>query len=346
MAIRSVDAIILGRGLAGAVLAETLLRQGLKVHMFDRKRPGNASMAAGGVVNPLVLRRDVPSWRAAQLLPLARGFYSDWQARLGVACWHDLSLVKVFPTPREVDQWLRAMDDPGSAPFMARRSEPEVDALPIHAPHGYGTVTQAAWLDVPALLAAQRDELLAQSALTEQEVNDRDIVHEEDHVRIGEVCGTWLVRCEGPFGKVPGAVPVKGETLIVRIPGLALTSMVHRGVFILPLGNDLFRVGATFRWDEVFAGPTEEGRQWLLEKLAAVVHAPVEVVEHTAGVRPASKDRRPVLGITAVHEALFNGLGSRGVLLAPWCSQHLADHLFRGMPLDAEVAHDRVFAGR
>jgi hypothetical protein len=42
-----------------------------------------------------------------------------------------------------------------------------------------------------------------------------------------------------------------------------------------------------------------------------------------------------------VHEALFNGLGSRGVLLAPWCSQHLADHLFRGMPLDAEVAQLR-----
>ncbi len=322
------------------------MQRGLGVHVFDHKRPGNASMAAGGVVNPLVLRRDVVSWRAPHLVPLAQGFYTAWQQRLGVRCWHELPLVKIFPTPREEEQWQRAMQHPDSAPFMARRPEPEVDHAPVHAPHGYGTVTRAAWLDVPALLAAQRTELLAQGALTEREVAAEEVVFAGEQVRIGAVHGRWLVRCEGPFATVPGLVPVKGETLIVRIAGLALTSMIHRGVFLLPLGNDLFRVGATFKWDEVFAGPTEEGRQWLLDKLAAVVHAPVEVVEHTAGVRPAAKDRRPILGITGPQQAVFNGLGSRGVLLAPWCAQQLAAYLFQGEPLDAEVAHDRVFAGR
>ena len=31
----------------------------------------------------------------------------------------------------------------------------------------------------------------------------------------------------------------------------------------------------------------------------------------------------------------------RGVLLAPWCAQHLADHLFAGKALDPEVSHAR-----
>ena len=50
----NVDVLILGRGIAGAVLAEVLRQRGLRVHVFDRKRAGNASMVAAGVVNPLV----------------------------------------------------------------------------------------------------------------------------------------------------------------------------------------------------------------------------------------------------------------------------------------------------
>jgi glycine/D-amino acid oxidase-like deaminating enzyme len=331
------DVLILGRGIAGAVLAETLRQRGVRVHVFDRKRPGNASMASGGVVNPIVLRRDVPSWRAGQLLLVAQGFYTVWQQRLGITCWQELPMVKVFPTPREVEQWQRAMQDPASAPFVHRHAEPEVDAAPIAAPHGYGTVWPAAWLDVPALLEAQRVELLAAGQLTEADVATEEIIITPDHVRIGEVQARWLVRCEGPFGDVPGLVPVKGETLVVRIPDLHLTRMVHRGVFVLPLGNDLFRVGATFKWDDVFAGPTDQARAWLLERLQALVQSPVEVVEHTAGVRPAARDRRPLLGITGAAQAVFNGLGSRGVLLAPWCAQHLAAHLLDGAVLDPEV---------
>lgn len=66
---------------------------------------------------------------------------------------------------------------------------------------------------------------------------------------------------------------------------------------------------------------------------------PVEVLDQQAGVRPTARDRRPLLGRRAAmpRQAVFNGLGSRGVLLAPWCAMHLADHLFQGAELDPEV---------
>ena len=337
-----VDVVVLGRGIAGAVLTETLLRAGHSVHVFDRKQEGNASMAAGGVVNPLVLRRDIPSWRAKELLPVADALYTSWQSRSGVCCWHHLPMVKVFPTAKEVVQWQRAMTAPESAPFATLQAEPEVDGGPFNAPHGYGTVRGSAWLDVPALLAAQHEELLDAGALSEQLVEEQDIRVGADGVCVGAVEARWLVRCQGPFTSPHGLVPVKGETLVVRIPGLVLTRMVHRGVFILPMGEDRFRVGATFQWNDVFEGPTEAGRTWLLERLTQLVDAPVEVLSHTAGVRPAARDRRPLLGITGPRQALFNGLGSRGVLLAPWCAEHLVSHLFHGTALDPEVQWDRV----
>jgi glycine/D-amino acid oxidase-like deaminating enzyme len=130
---------------------------------------------------------------------------------------------------------------------------------------------------------------------------------------------------------------VRGEGLTVRVQSLRLKSVVHRGVFIIPLGDDRYRVGATFAWDNVWSGPTDEARRWLLDKLDRIVSRPVEVEEHWAGVRPASRDRRPVLGRLSTCVAVLNGLGSRGVLLAPWSAQHLVSHLFDGTALDQEV---------
>ena len=339
------DVLILGDGIAGAVLAETLRRRGLKVHVFDVPRTGQASIVAAGVVNPLVFRRDVPSWRALELLPIAQAFYTGLEQRHARSFWHPVHLVKLFPTPKEAEHWQRAMRDPGTAPFIAQPPQPEVEAAPVHAPHGHGTVTKAAWLDVFAMVEAQRAVLMKEGAFSAVQVVEADLSVGKDHVRIGERKARWLVRCEGSFAEVRGLVPVKGEGLTVRIPGLRLTRMVHRGVFLLPtpaLGADVHRVGATFKWDDVWGGPTAEARNWLLGKIAGITPLPVEVLDHWSGVRPASRDRRPILGITGPRQAVFNGLGSRGVLLAPWSAAHLADHLFAGAALDPEVELDRA----
>ena len=331
------DLLIIGRGIAGAVLAETAMRRGLSVHIFDHKREGNASMAAAGVVNPVALRRYASTWRAAEMLRDAKRCYTAMEERFGERFWHPMDLVKVFPTPHEKQQWERAMAAPGTAPFIDQRPEPEVDAAPVIAPNGYGTVTQAAWLDVPLMLDAQRTGLLRNKQLTEIDVAGSDIIRTNDGVRIGDVEGHWLVRCEGPFATLAGLDPVKGETLIVRIQGLHLTRMLHRGVFLLPLGEDRYCVGSTFQWENFWDGPTDAARQDLLQRLSILVNAPVEVLDQHVGVRPAAKDRRPIMGKTAAHEAVLNGLGSRGVMLVPWCAEHLCDHLFDGKRLDPEV---------
>jgi glycine oxidase len=340
------DALILGRGIAGAALAETLMQRGLRVHVFDSKRPGNASMAAAGVVNPVVLKRDVPSWRAAELLPLAEHFYTALETRLATRFWHPMELVKLFPSERETAQWERAMQEPGTAPFMDRRQQPEVDAAPLHAPHGHGTVHLNAWLDVPAMLEAQRKHLLQHDALTEMDIAEREIEFGDAGVRIGVHSAPWLIRCTGPFATLPGLVPVKGEGLTARLPGLRVDRMLHRGVFLLPKGGEDYRVGATFKWEQVWDGPTDEARTWLLDKLAKITPVQAEVLDQWAGVRPTSADRRPIMGKLSVHEAVLNGLGARGVLLAPWCAAHLADHLFAGKALEDEVRHDRPFPQR
>ena len=75
---------IIGRGLAGAVMVEVLRERGVQVRVVDRPIPGAASTVAAGIVNPVVLRRIVPSWRAAELLPIAEDFYQGLEQRYRV----------------------------------------------------------------------------------------------------------------------------------------------------------------------------------------------------------------------------------------------------------------------
>jgi glycine/D-amino acid oxidase-like deaminating enzyme len=84
--------------------------------------------------------------------------------------------------------------------------------------------------------------------------------------------------------------------------------------------------------------PTEEGRRELLAGLAEWAQLPVEVLDQQAAVRPGLRDFRPAIGL---HPELplgyFNGLGSKGSLLAPRLAEQLTDRLIRGTPICHEL---------
>ncbi|MCB0769247.1 MAG: FAD-binding oxidoreductase [Flavobacteriales bacterium] len=331
------DALIIGQGLAGVVLSEALVAQGRRVAVFDVPKAGRSSLVAAGLVNPLVLRRTVPSWRAMAMLDVTVAFYHELEARYGARFWHPLPVVGLFPSPHEAELWEKRLADPEVAPFLDREPSEDHVVRSFPQPHGHGVVKHGAWLDIPTMLSIHRQRWVTAGDLVEREVKDSDIRRFADGVEVLGFSAPMLVHCAGPFAAVPGLVPVRGEGLTVRIPGLDLESAVHRKVFILPIGNDVYKVGATFAWTDVWSGPTAEARRWLSACLEELIDRPYQVLEHWAGVRPAARDRRPILGRTGAHEAVFNGLGSRGVLLAPWSAQHLSDQLFRNASVDPEV---------
>lgn len=338
------DVIIIGQGLAGSVLSITLQQRGKRVLVFDAPLPGRASEVAAGLVNPVSLRRTVLTWRASEMLAIAGAFYRDLGLQYDQVFWHPMPLVAVFPTAQEAGIWqLRTKEaDTGRFVRMDTVPHPALDALP--QPYGRGIIDRCAWVDVSGLLAAHRRELRTSDGLREQQVKAEDIVRYDDGIAVHGAVAPLLVHCAGPFAEVHGLVPVKGEGLTVRIPGLELDRIVHRGVFLLPMGSEVYRVGATFKWDDVWSGPSEEARHYLLDRTERLAEREVEVLDHWCGVRPASKDRRPLLGNIGPHEVVFNGLGSRGVVLAPWCAQHLCAHLYDGKELDEEVRVGR-FSG-
>jgi glycine oxidase len=97
-------------------------------------------------------------------------------------------------------------------------------------------------------------------------------------------------------------------------------------------------VGDTFNWKDKTTLPTEQGKKELIEKLESFIKVPYEIVDHVAGIRPTVKDRRPLVGLHPKHSqlAILNGLGTRGVMIAPKVAKELYHHIENNALLDPE----------
>ena len=83
---------------------------------------------------------------------------------------------------------------------------------------------------------------------------------------------------------------------------------------------------------------TSEGKQKMLGAIRKMINCEFEVVDQIVGMRPTVKDRRPILGSVDDNDIYFlNGLGTRGLLMAPLLSQWLINHVELDEALPKEV---------
>jgi glycine/D-amino acid oxidase-like deaminating enzyme len=86
----------------------------------------------------------------------------------------------------------------------------------------------------------------------------------------------------------------------------------------------------------------------LLLKLKHILKANPEILSQKAGIRPTMHDRKPVIGLLHGNPliGIFNGLGSRGILLGPYFAKQFADYLSgTSGNLHPEVNISRYFKG-
>ena len=76
-----------------------------------------------------------------------------------------------------------------------------------------------------------------------------------------------------------------------------------------------------------------------MEKLKTFLECDFKVDGHVAGIRPTVVDRRPLVGGHPEHQNMYvlNGFGSRGVLIGPYASKQLFDHIESKTDLDPEM---------
>ncbi len=335
----------MGQGLAGSLLAWELEKAGSTVAIIDRHRAGAASRVASGMWNPLTFRLVLKSWRADTLLPVAMEVYTDLCAHFGAEWLHPVNISRSFPDQAYVRLWEEKLLDPAYDAYVRLASAGADTHARLRYPAGRGEVAGAGWLELPPLLAAIRKHFKLKDALFETEFAYADIRLQSDGINWQGVEACKLIFAEGSllqqnpwFNWIP-LKPAQGDVLTLRIPELRLEQIYNAGFFILPLGHDQYRVGATYEWDVLSKLPTEAGKAELLDKFTKAYSGHYEVIDHQSGIRPTVADRRPLLGIHPAHPALgvFNGLGTKGVMTGPYFARQMAAFLQGKSTIEAEA---------
>ena len=341
------DYIIVGSGLAGISFSEILLKHNRSFVVFENESQSSSTIA-GGLYNPVVLKRFTEVWNAKEQLDFADIFYQKLEEKLSIQVDYKLPIYRKFFSVEEQNNWFAASDKPNLTPFLSTTLVHK-KFKGIHAPFGYGEVLQTGYVDTRVLLLAYRSYLQTNQLLI-SEGFDYDLMKiTNDYLEYKNLYSKNIVFAEGfgihsnPFFDYLPLDGTKGELFIIKAPELELDVIVNTSVFILPLGNALFKVGATYNWKDKTNEPTEEGKQELIDRIREIIDCEFEIVQHFAGVRPTVNDRRPLIGTHPLYRNvhILNGLGTRGVMLGPSLADQLYQYIEEGVALDKEISIER-----
>lgn len=338
--------LIVGAGVAGLTLAKHLIDAGHHVTLIDNGKNRSSAIAAG-LINPMVFRRMTKSWRLDEFSPFAIDFYTNWEKECGSQFYHPITIRRMFSSEQERGYWLKKQTNPDYQDYLTVVNEEDESYSFAKNDFGTGRVKLSSYIATTEFLAKGK-EWIAQYNTVCQEQVDYSAIDPEKGTYNG-VKYDGIIFCEGVeirhnpwFNHVP-INPTKGETLTIESSSITETESLNRKCFILPIGEGKFRVGATYVWETYEDELTEEGKNDLIEKIRVLTDEPFEVVGQNAGIRPTMLDRRPVLGRHPDYPSLYvyNGLGTKGYMLAPLLSKEMADFILHETEVDREVSLGR-----
>ncbi|MGO1729935.1 MAG: NAD(P)/FAD-dependent oxidoreductase [Flavobacteriaceae bacterium] len=340
--------LIVGFGIAGASLAHRLDEQDRDFKIIS-DHSQQATRVAGGVINPIALKRYKKAWNADLFFPKALAFYKALEIKLSD---HFLDLrptYKALKSAEDQNDFMAATDRSFLKDFLSSKilynDKIFSDADAIGVVNSTYTIDLNTFLDQSIRYFDMR--FLSDS------FHYADLKCLEDHSfnYAGEIFDQ-VVFCEG-YGVIHNPyftdLPVygnKGEYLILASDDLQLQNRILKSkYFLIPLGDNLYKFGANYDRNSLNNQPTQDAREHLLEQFEKMISCSYEVIDQVAGIRPTLKDRKPILGAHPSYQQMFifNGFGSRGVLGAPHLSQILSGFIFGKKTLDSDIDVKRFY---
>lgn len=318
----------------------TLLQAGIEVHVIDPGFSDTSSRIATGMIHPVTGRRIARSWEAEKFIPEARKKYKEIETAIKSDFFKEYESLEIYNDAGHRNDWLSRSVLPDFAPFIKGECRPADVPAGIYAPLGGMIVKNGGWLDCNKFILQYRAWLTSNNLISERILYESDVQFDGDHVQWNNITADFFIDCRGAesakgnwFSYLP-FTPTKGEVFRFKSSLTGIDS-IHKTVKIVHTDNDNFICGATYSWEDINSHPTLEGIYELTQHVNKVLQVPYKIYSHHAAVRPSTKDRRPFAGRHPVIKqlAILNGLGSKGVMMAPLLAQQLMEHLLNDKPI-------------
>jgi glycine oxidase len=306
-------------------------------------------MIAAGLFNPITGKLMSKTWLAEKIFPEVNRFYSWAEKYLGHRFYHPQPIYRPFLSIEEQNEWMGKSADHSIQEYIQEVFIQSRYGHQVKDPLGGVLLKSCGYLDMHAFLLAVRTHLKAINAYLEEHFDENQLELTSGGIRYKEVMARKIIFCNGTaikhssFGaQVPIRI-LKGETLEIETEE-SLELIYNRGVYMVPMHQpNQYKVGATYESKQLTANTTAMGRTELESKLRELINVPFRVINQDWGFRPTTPDRKPMIGLLPGHENLiiFNGLGTKGVSLAPYFSGQIVDWLSGKIEIQPEVNINR-----
>lgn len=350
--------LVVGGGLVGVAAAWEAASAGASVLLLDRADVGRATDAGAGILSPATTASDDPDWVR---LGMAAGRHHEALAGRFETSWTRCGLLKLAMRDSDVPpfEMLAGVVGARDSSVVEIDGGTARDRFPVLAP-----VQRALWNPDAARLDGRvcRAALAAAAEGAGAVVQTGDVARFDvsgDRVRGVELAdgtqigcgavivagGAWSPAFDAALGVSIGVHPARGQILHLRAtggdPGQWPIAHPVFGQYLVPWPDGRVAVGATY---EDAAGfdprPTAGGVAEVLREALRVAPGlgDATFVEIRVGLRPASIDDLPVLGMLPGWEniAACTGHGAEGLLLGPYSARLVVQQLL-GVDLDSDL---------
>ena len=318
--------------MAGSCLALQLIGQGKRILVFDEPNNNRASAVAAGLFNPITGKHLKQSWLAEKIFPNLFQFYQGAEDLLKQKFFYPLPVYRPFISIQEQNEWMAQGEENGLKKFVSKINLSSTFSGQVNDPFG-GVITKSSgFVETLPFMGAVRNFLNTREAYRQTHFDFEKLNIHAEKILYEDTAATKIIFCDGigtktnPFFNWVPLRPLKGETLTISLTKEPEV-IFNRGVYIVPTpGNKRFMVGATYNPNDTTPETTATAGKELEEKLRDLIKIPFAIDHQNWGIRPTSPDRKPILGPHPEHKNLiiFNGLGTKGVSLAPYFSGLLA----------------------
>lgn len=301
--------------------------------------------------NPITGTKMLKTWLADELFPSLHTYYREVEALTRRRFFFPMPVYRAFPGIAEQNEWMARSSDPVYDHYVSSVSTGPAFGEKVNDVYGGVTLKQSGYLDTRTYLDAVRDYLVVRDSYLAEDFDAPRLQIESEAIRYGDIRAGKIVFCQGianQYNPWFGALPIralKGESLTIQC-WWEKDVILNRGVYMVPgTGPGEWRVGATFDRNDGERNVTLRARQELCRKLEDLLRIPYTVTGQQWGFRPTTPDRRPILGAHPEHRSLivFNGLGTKGVSLAPYFSDVLVRWMEREGTIHKEADVSRFY---
>ncbi|MDZ4669120.1 MAG: FAD-dependent oxidoreductase [bacterium] len=340
------DYLIVGGGIAGLMLSHQMSKAGKTFLVMDDVKDITSSKIAAGMFNPISGKRMSVNWKAEELLASLISNFKEMSVLLNLEFIYTANILQAFGNVKESNDFGAKLDRPEFSKYIALEAQDDQSLL---SEFGRFEVLGSGWVKTKEWIETYQNYLVQQEKLVYAKIIYAMLQYQNNAWNYENKQFKKIIFCEGYlnqknpyFNWLPFKL-CKGEVLLIKCEGLNQNYIYKRGVYLVHQEKDIYKVGATYEWDYEHENATNKGKESLIEKVKQMIALPFEVIDQMAGIRPTTRDRAAILGAHPSKKGLyiFNGLGTKGILQAPYLSEQLFGFLEQEEALPKEVDINR-----